>query len=73
MIDAKEPTVAAIELAQRYYREFYILCFWHMKPDLIVTESNILSVVDGLRKHGGRKGMLAAAEVLRARGSATCP
>ncbi len=73
MIEVKEPTASAMELAQRYYREFHILCFWHMKPDLTVTEDHIPAIVDGLRKHGGRKGMLAADQLLRLRGSAACP
>jgi hypothetical protein len=53
-----------VELAARLYKEFYISCFWHMKPDLVVTEATIPSIVKGLRIYGGRPGALAAAKLL---------
>jgi hypothetical protein len=52
-----------IELARRLYREFYAACFWHLKPDLVVTEDMIPIIVQGLRTHGGRRGFLAAAQL----------
>ncbi len=52
-----------VALAARLYREFYAACFWHMKPDLVVTEAMIPLVVKGLRTYGGRRGMLAAVEL----------
>jgi hypothetical protein len=52
-----------VELANRLFKEFYTACFWHMKPDLKVTEALIPAIVKGLRTYGGRRGMLAAAEL----------
>jgi hypothetical protein len=51
------------ELARRLYREFYVACFWHRKPDLVVTEDMIPLIIRGLRTHGGRRGLLAAARL----------
>lgn len=50
-----------IELAQRLFREFYAACFWHLKPNLVVTEEIIPIILRGLRLHGGRRGLRAAA------------
>jgi hypothetical protein len=52
-----------VALANRLYREFYTVCFWHMKRDLVVTEAMMPLVVKRLRTYGGRGGMLAAAEL----------
>jgi hypothetical protein len=52
-----------IELARRLFREFYAACFWHLKPDLVVTEEMVPIIVRGLRTHGGRRGLLAAAQL----------
>lgn len=56
---------ARLELAQRLFREYYARCFWHMKPDLVVTEEMIPSIVKGLCRHGGRKGLQEAAKLQR--------
>ena len=58
-----KPTAEKVEQANRLFREFYTACFWHMKPDLVVTEAMIPIIVKGLRTYGGRRGMLAAAEL----------
>lgn len=50
-------------LARRYYREFYPSCFWHYRPDLTITEDKIPLLVKELRSHGGRRGLLAAAQL----------
>ena len=62
---AKNLTTLAdrLALAQRLYQEFYAFCFWRWKPDLQVTEENLPSIIDGLQRHGGRKGLLAAAQL----------
>jgi hypothetical protein len=57
------PRADRVERANRLFREFYTACFWHMKPDLVVTEAMIPIIVRGLRTYGGRRGMLAAAEL----------
>jgi hypothetical protein len=51
------------ELARRLYRQLYAACFWHLKPDLVVTEEMIPVILRGLRTHGGRRGLLAAAQL----------
>jgi len=58
------PAQERLELASRLFREYYAACFWHLKPDLRVTEEMIPIVVKGLRTHGGRRGALAAARLL---------
>ena len=54
---------ARLELANRLYREYRISCFWHCPPDLVITEELIPLVVNGLRKHGGRRGFELAAKI----------
>ena len=53
-----------LRLAARLFKEFYASCFWHMKPDLEITELMIPLIVKGLRHNGGKRGMLAAEELL---------
>ena len=60
---AEESTGARLKLASALFREFYASCFWHMKPDLIITEELIPLIIKGLRTHGGRRGLLAAARL----------
>ncbi len=55
-----------LELAKRLFQEYYSQCFWHFRPDLPITEERIPLVVKGLRDHGGRKGLLAAARLISA-------
>jgi hypothetical protein len=53
-----------LELANRLYREYHTRCFWHMKPDLVVSEAILPAIILGLRTHGGKEGALAAARLL---------
>ena len=53
----------ALDVAQRLFKENYINCFWHLKPDLIVTAEMLPAIVKGLRTYGGRNGALAAEEL----------
>jgi hypothetical protein len=62
-IKSPQPSESRIELARRLYREFYAACFWHLKPDLVVSEQVIPIILRGLRAHGGRRGLLAAAQL----------
>jgi hypothetical protein len=63
-----------LERARRLYRDFYVSCFWHLKPDLAITEELIPLIIRGLRTHGGRPGLLAAAELADAEASSqSCP
>jgi hypothetical protein len=62
--DKSLPAEERLELANRLFREYYAACFWHLKPDLRITEEMMPIVVKGLRSHGGRAGALAAARLL---------
>ena len=53
----------SVQLAREFFREHYAACFWHWRPDLIITEAMIPAVVKELFAHGGRTGMLAAARL----------
>jgi hypothetical protein len=66
----KSPTTAApltveerLELANCLYREYQARCFWHCRRDLVITEDLLPVVVNGLRKHGGRRGFILAAKL----------
>jgi len=61
--EEQEGTAARLKLASALFGEFYASCFWHMKPDLIITEELIPLIIKGLRTHGGRRGLLAAARL----------
>lgn len=52
-----------LALADRLYREFHARCFWHCPRDLVITEDLIPLVVQGLRKHGGRRGFILSAKL----------
>lgn len=49
--------------AQELFRQFYASCFWHYDAALEITSENISLVIEGLRKHGGRKGFMAAEDL----------
>jgi hypothetical protein len=57
------PLSHRLELAQRLFKEYYASCFWHLRPDLVVTEATLPIIVKGLRTHGGRNAVLAAAQL----------
>ena len=52
-----------LELANCLYREYHTRCFWHCRRDLVITEDLLSLVVNGLRKHGGRRGFILAAKL----------
>lgn len=49
--------------AQQIFAQYHARCFWHLDPNLKVTAVHIPLVQAGLRKHGGRDGMLLAEEI----------
>ena len=51
--------------ARRAFRLYHAQCFWHLRKDLTITKDDVPAVVDGLRKHGGRKGFLLASRLCR--------
>jgi hypothetical protein len=58
-----ESQTSALELANKLFKEYYTRCFWHWKPDLIITTEMIPAIVKGLCTHGDRAAMLAAAKL----------
>jgi len=62
-MSADEKNKVRVELARQLFKEYYASCFWHWKPDLLITEATIPALVKELCAHGGRKGMLAAAKL----------
>ncbi len=49
--------------AQELFRRFYAQCFWHFDRGLRISPENIQLVIDGLRKYGGKEGLLLAEEL----------
>ncbi|MCI0640071.1 MAG: hypothetical protein L0Y72_21835 [Gemmataceae bacterium] len=52
-----------LKLANDLFHEYYAQCFWHWKPDLLITEELVPILIQDLKKNGGRRGMLAADEL----------
>ena len=50
------PMEERLSRAQAAYREYRIRCFWFMDQDLVLTEENLPSVIEGLKLHGGHRG-----------------
>ena len=50
---------------RRAFREYYARCFWYMRPDADLTLDDLPEVVRGLRKNGGKEGILRAARLCR--------
>jgi hypothetical protein len=47
---------ARLILAQRAFADYYLLCFWSMPEDFVVTTENLGLVIEGLRLSGGHRG-----------------
>ena len=60
---AEKKPLTAVEYARFLFKAHYASCFWHWKPDFVVTETTIPLIVKGLCAHGGRIGMSAAGEL----------
>jgi hypothetical protein len=65
--DGPVENASCVALAQQLYERYYALCFWHMKPDLQITEAFVPLVIKGLRANGGREGFIAAARLAEMR------
>ena len=59
------PPESRLERAQRVYREYFTLCFWHWRPDLEVTEAMIPAIIKGLRANGNRQAFVEAEHLSR--------
>lgn len=57
--------MVCVREARRAFRRFYVQCFWYLREDMQVTREDIPEIVRGLRKYGGREGMLLAAKLCR--------
>ena len=54
---------ALVGRAQQIFLQYHARCFWHLKPDLVITASHIPMIQTGLRKYGGMEGLRLAAEL----------
>jgi hypothetical protein len=52
-----------IALAQRIFHQYYAACFWHLRPDLAITEATIPILIKELRANGGLAALRAAAQL----------
>ena len=51
--------------ARRAFRKYHAQCFWYMRRDAEITESNIPEIVRGLKANGGRQGLILAEKLCR--------
>lgn len=54
-----------IREARRAFHTFHAQCFWYLREDAEITREDIPEIVRGLRKDGGREGLLLAAKLCR--------
>ena len=54
-----------LALSKRLFRQCYADCFWHMKPDLEITEAILPLIIRGLRDYGGRREFFEAAKLAK--------
>ncbi|MCY4372357.1 MAG: hypothetical protein OXC31_01210 [Spirochaetaceae bacterium] len=59
------PDVHRVRAAQQAFLRYHGQCFWYLRVDLKVTARDIPMIADGLRKNGGREGLLLAAQLCR--------
>lgn len=52
-----------IREAKKAFKEYYSLCFWHLKPDLKITRDNLHLIVKGLKNHGDRRAFNIASRL----------
>ena len=58
-------TARTLGRAQEIFRRYHAKCFWHYDPNMLIDETNLSLVIEGLRKYGGREGYLLADELCR--------
>jgi len=52
-----------LALARTALRDYHARCFWFMRSDLEPTLEDLPEIARGLRLHGGRQGVLLAAQL----------
>ena len=52
-----------IREARRALREFHAQCFWYLRRDMTVTLDDLPEIIRGLRRDGGRRGLVVAARL----------
>ena len=52
-----------IREARRALREFHAQCFWYLRRDMTVTLDDLPEIIRGLRRNGGRRGLVVAARL----------
>ncbi len=57
------PTEERIRLARQAYRDYHVRCFWWMREDLEIGETDLPVVARYLALHGGREGWNLAARI----------
>lgn len=55
--------MVAVREARKLFRANHLTCFWWARPDIVIRDSDVAWVADGLRKHGGREAWRAAARL----------
>ena len=63
MIKSQTHNLLIAGRAQQLFIDYYAQCFWHYDRNLQITPSNMNIVIEGLRKHGGKKGFILASEL----------
>lgn len=61
--EAERNTSFLLGRAQEIFHQFHARCFWHLRKDLIVTKKLVPTIIEGLRRHGGRRGYELAREL----------
>ena len=56
---------ARVRVAREAYRRFHAQCFWYLRADLEITRAEVPMIAEGLRKNGGRVGLLLADQLCR--------
>lgn len=59
----KEKKLYSAGRAQEIFRKYHAQCFWHYDENLTVDTNNIHLVIEGLRKYGGKDGLILAQEL----------
>lgn len=58
-----EQRIRAAGRAQEIFKQYYATCFWHYDKNLKIDVDNMHLVVEGLKKYGGRIGLLLSEEL----------